>query len=114
MNKEWYSAKELAGIAGFPSTPQAINQRAKSEGWRRQKRSGVQGKAVEYHISSFPPAVVDALLARDEQAQYLISSAQPEKLWYAILLQMNEEERKKAIAVILRIGINEFLRRLGD
>jgi hypothetical protein len=53
MNKEWYAAKELVGIAGFPTTPQAINQRAKSEGWRKQKRSGVQGKALEYHISSF-------------------------------------------------------------
>ncbi|WP_392398391.1 DNA-binding protein [Edwardsiella piscicida] len=114
MNKEWYSAKELVGIGGFPSTPQAINQRAKSEGWRRQRRSGVQGKAVEYHISSFPQEVVDELLARDEQAQYLISSSQPEKVWYSILLQISEEERQKVTSLILRIGINEFLRRLGD
>ncbi|STD47508.1 Uncharacterised protein [Edwardsiella tarda] len=32
MNKEWYSAKELVGVGSFPSTPQAINQRAKAEG----------------------------------------------------------------------------------
>ena len=114
MNKEWYSAKELVGVGSFPSTPQAFNQRAKAEGWRRQRRNGVQGKALEYHISSLPKEVVEELIARDDQAQYLLNSTQPEQLWYAILLQMNDEERKKATSVILRIGIDEFLRRLGD
>ncbi|WP_227660464.1 DNA-binding protein [Hafnia paralvei] len=113
MNKEWYAAKELVGIAGFPTTPQAINQRAKSEGWRKQKRSGVQGKALEYHISSFPDEVVSALLANEESSFYLADMPKAEKAWSAIYYQLTEEERELLTHFIMRQGINALFERLG-
>ena len=42
------------GKAGLPSTPQGVNLMARREGWVSRRRSGVQGKALEYHIDSLP------------------------------------------------------------
>ncbi|MFN3883234.1 MAG: DDE-type integrase/transposase/recombinase [Rhodocyclaceae bacterium] len=55
---EWWTATELALLhsAALPTTPQAINARAKRETWRKQVRSG-QGGAWEYHLSSLPEPV---------------------------------------------------------
>lgn len=44
MNKEWFAAKELTGVAGLPSSPQGINLMARREGWISRRRKGVQGK----------------------------------------------------------------------
>jgi len=54
MVKMWYSSKDLSSIEGLPSTMQGINRKARVEGWKSRKRSGVQGKAIEYHIDSLP------------------------------------------------------------
>ena len=42
------------GKSGLPSTPQGVNLMARREGWVSRRRSGVQGKALEYHIDSLP------------------------------------------------------------
>jgi len=51
--KEWFSAAELAGLPGLPSTVQMINARAKRESWPAQKRAG-RGGGREYHLSALP------------------------------------------------------------
>lgn len=56
-SKEWFSANELKDIAGLPNSPQGINKRARTQNWKRRERDGVQGGALEYHVSSLPPAV---------------------------------------------------------
>lgn len=113
MKKEWYAAKELVGIGGFPTTPQAINQRAKAEGWRKQRRSGVQGRAIEYHISSFPPNVVAELAAREDSQGYQVDPPNTIKAWSAIYYQLTEEERELLTAFVMREGINTLFERLG-
>lgn len=59
--KEWFSASELAGIQGLPKTPQGINKRARTQNWQKRNKDGVQGGAVEYHYTSFPENVQQAL-----------------------------------------------------
>ncbi len=49
--KEWYSAKELAGLPGMPETVQGVLKKA--EIWQSQPRTG-KGGGREYHLSSFP------------------------------------------------------------
>lgn len=61
MKKEWFAAKELAGLDGLPSSPQGVNLMAKREGWEQRRRRGVQGKAVEYHIESLPHTILNSL-----------------------------------------------------
>lgn len=102
-------SKRVGWNCWFPTTPQAINQRAKSEGWRKQKRSGVQGKALEYHISSFPDEVVSALLANEESSFYLTDLPKAEKAWSAIYYQLTEDEREQLTRFIMRRGINALL-----
>lgn len=53
--KEWFSANDLVGLNGMPNSPQGINKKARQEEWQKQQKSGTQGKAFEYHISSLPP-----------------------------------------------------------
>ena len=56
-SKEWFSANELKDIAGLPNSPQGVNKRARTQNWKKRERDGVQGGALEYHVSSLPPSV---------------------------------------------------------
>lgn len=51
--KSYYTAKELSGLPGLPSTEQNVTTRAKREGWAYRKRSG-RGGGKEYALSSLP------------------------------------------------------------
>jgi hypothetical protein len=62
LPKEWYTAKELAGLPGMPKTPQAVNAKAKRGVWAHRDRSG-RGGGREYALSSLP-AETRAYLAR--------------------------------------------------
>ncbi len=59
----WYSASELCGLPGLPSTRQGLHSRARAEKWRRRRRKG-RGGGHEYHISSLPAVTRDYLLRR--------------------------------------------------
>ena len=59
--KEWFSANELVGVEGLPQSPQGINKKARTQEWRKRNKDGVQGGAVEYHYTSFPESVQQAL-----------------------------------------------------
>ncbi|MBS9777599.1 MAG: helix-turn-helix transcriptional regulator [Gammaproteobacteria bacterium] len=59
--KEWYSARELVGVGGLPSSPQGVNKKARTQGWVKRNKEGVQGGAVEYHVHSMPSNVQMAL-----------------------------------------------------
>lgn len=68
LHDRWYSAAELAGLAGLPSTPQNITSRAKREGWEARSRSG-RGGGNEYAFASLPPVAQAALLLRERPQQ---------------------------------------------
>ncbi len=59
--KQWYTAQELAGLAGMPGTDRAIQIRAKKEAWEGRRREG--SKAQEYAFASLPADTQSALLA---------------------------------------------------
>lgn len=61
MILEWFSAKELTLLEGMPSSIQAINTKARNDKWLSRKRFGVQGKAKEYHIESFPAEIQERI-----------------------------------------------------
>lgn len=51
MKKDWYSAAELAGVPGMPSTVAGVAYRAKKEQWVSRRRAG-RGGGLEYHQRS--------------------------------------------------------------
>ncbi|GFO67918.1 transposase [Geomonas limicola] len=55
-----YTAKELAGLPGLPGTEQAVNYRARKEGWPSEKRPGKGGGRV-YPLSCLPKTTRDHL-----------------------------------------------------
>ncbi|CNE78902.1 DNA-binding protein [Yersinia nurmii] len=112
MKKQWFSARELAGIAGLPSSPQGINQMARREGWELRRRRGVQGKAIEYHVDSFPGQVLDMIRMREEPAEYIVARQDPLQVWIEAYYQLTEEERDQIIAFIFREGVGTLMARL--
>lgn len=51
-DERWFTAKELAGLPGLPSTDRRVNAKAKREAWSARKREG--SKAWEYPLSALP------------------------------------------------------------
>ena len=64
--KEWFTAKELAGVAGMPSSDRNIRLIASRKHWELRKRS--HGKGYEYHISSLPEITQASLLVTKSQS----------------------------------------------
>lgn len=60
--RKWFTAQELAGLPGLPTTDRNVRLMAKREGWEGQGRLG--SKAVEYSLAMLPAEAQAALLAR--------------------------------------------------
>lgn len=61
---EWFSVTDVIGLPGLPGTPQGVRKMAKSQGWESRRKEGVQGKALEFSVSSLPPVTQAALLRK--------------------------------------------------
>ncbi|AGH38988.1 Transposase [Bibersteinia trehalosi USDA-ARS-USMARC-189] len=97
--KEWFSANELSGITGMPSSPQGVNKKAQREGFQKQQKIGTQGKAYEYHITSLPAETQQALRleeARALSAKSFVPEVRPNTALWAEF--DNESGAKKAKA----------------
>lgn len=110
MVKVWYTSKELALIQGLPSTIQGINRKARVEGWKSRKRSGIQGKAVEYHLDSFPDFVKAHLMdAEDLSVSHSVLPAEPLRLWVSAFLHLKNEEQDAIVDWLIRNGVKELV-----
>ena len=107
--KEWFSPKELLNIAGMPSTTQGINRKARTEKWISRKRSGVRGKALEYHISSLSIDVKKALYLEEENATYIVAPIDPLQLWINAFEQLSTEEQTIVSSWLMRNGVKDFI-----
>ncbi|WP_458118671.1 Mu transposase C-terminal domain-containing protein [Mannheimia haemolytica] len=92
---EWFSANDLAGLKGMPSSPQGVNKKARLEQWQKQQQNGKQGKAYEYHLHSLPPETqqqlrLNAALAVIPQAVEL----QPKRDDPALIARLNNATDK--------------------
>lgn len=64
----YFSAEDLAGLAGMPKTTRSVHRTAETQDWDSREvpaKGGRTGTRREYHISSLPPETRKALLARD-------------------------------------------------
>ncbi|WP_170975288.1 DNA-binding protein [Martelella alba] len=123
MKKAWFSTKELLGVAGLPDTRQGLTGRARRENWKRQLRTGGQGRGLEYALESLPLEVQRALTQREMREEAPPSyragkkAAEPEadplSAWMAIYQQFLPEERDNVISLVMREGIEKFMMRLG-
>ncbi|TDB61257.1 DNA-binding protein [Photorhabdus khanii] len=109
MKKEWYSAKELVGIAGLPSSPQGINLMARREEWEYRRKLGVQGKALEYHINSLPEDVLNMLSVGENTVDYANKRQDPFLIWVEAYYQLTKVEREKIVKFILREGLAKLI-----
>ena len=114
MEKKWFSARELMGKAGLPSTPQGVNLMARREGWISRRRKGVQGKALEYHIDSLPSDVRNLLVLKEDGAAYDVERQDPLAVWIEYYYHLTESEREKMVAFLMREGIGGLLARIDE
>lgn len=61
-NKAYYTAKELVGLPGLPTTESGVIRKAKSDSWPSRPRQG-KGGGREYPLTALPQATRDHLLA---------------------------------------------------
>lgn len=59
--KEWFLTKELINVGGLPKSERGVLKKAISEEWVKRQKKGVRGKVYEYHYTSFPAEVIEAL-----------------------------------------------------
>lgn len=67
----WYSAAELAGLVGLPSTARRVHTRAARDEWQARPRA--RGKGLEYAFATLPSATQAALLLREQPAAEIVS-----------------------------------------
>ncbi len=91
---EWFSATDLAGLLGMPSTPQGVNKKARQEEWRKKQQDGKQGKAYEYHISNLPPETQKALRLQAALAEIKPPEMAQPKLNLDLVRKFNEASDK--------------------
>lgn len=114
MKKEWYSAKELIGLAGLPSSPQGVNLMARREGWEQRRKRGVQGKALEYNVNSLPEEVVNVLTVSESSVEYYRNKRQdPFMIWVEAYYQLSKSERERMVKFILRKGLASLVQYVG-
>ncbi len=65
--REWYPARELAGLPGLPRSERGVQMRADREGWRCREvpSPGRKGRRREYHVSALPAEAVAGLVRRE-------------------------------------------------
>lgn len=71
--KEWYSARELAGLPGLPNGKRNVALKARREDWKSRTVTGKGGERKEFHVSSLPVEVCSFL-----GAQEWVASCPPE------------------------------------
>ncbi|WP_347505837.1 DNA-binding protein [Pseudomonas anguilliseptica] len=69
--RKWFTAQELAGLPGLPTTDRNVRLMAEREGWEGQRRIG--SKAVEYSFAVLPAEAQAGILAR------LVQQEQPQE-----------------------------------
>lgn len=65
--RQWYSASELAGMPGLPTTRQGVLNRANRENWPSRTRKG-KGGGREFRVIAVPAETLRALLAGEDHA----------------------------------------------
>lgn len=113
MQKVWFATKDLLGVAGLPTTYQGINKRAYQEVWRCRRRTGVQGRALEYHMSSLPKNVQAVLKERNIFLINKLDSCESLEVWTLAYHQMRQIERDQVIALLLHSGVTGLLIKMG-
>ncbi|ELG4657087.1 peptidase [Vibrio fluvialis] len=61
--KEWFLSSELVEVDGFPNTVGNVSGKARRNNWISRKAVG-NGRAMEYHISSFHPDLKKKLIEK--------------------------------------------------
>ncbi|EJD6038049.1 DNA-binding protein [Morganella morganii] len=109
--KEWFLAKELIHIPGFPTTPQGVNKRARLENWKKRAVAvpGARGRSFEYHINNFPVGI-QAILNNTEFLSKNQNLTPHEYEWLALFRTLTEEEQVSLLHMLRRKGIEWLLK----
>ncbi|AUM42538.1 DNA-binding protein [Salmonella enterica] len=111
MKQEWIAAKDLIGIGGLPSTIQGIHQKAKRDGWRKEKRvvPGVKGHQVYFYLHDLPNTIQLLFAGKTEK------SPMKHGLNFGLIsmLEMTSpEDQLNLFQAICEIGIKGILSKL--
>ncbi|EOX0647676.1 TPA: DNA-binding protein [Morganella morganii] len=109
--KEWFLAKELIHIPGFPTTPQGVNKRARLENWKKRAVAvpGARGRSFEYHLDNFP-AEIQAMLNKTVFLSKNQSLTPYEYEWLTLFRTLSEAEQVSLLHILRRKGIEWLIK----
>ncbi|SNT07011.1 putative transposase [Pseudomonas segetis] len=87
---KWFTAKELAGLPGMPTTDRNVRLMADREAWEGQRRIG--SKALEYNFAVLPAETQTGLLAR------LVQQEEPSQAETQVVTHSLNEPKRDAIS----------------
>jgi len=102
---QWYSAAELAGLSGLPSTERRVREKAIREKWEYRERAG-RGGGREYSFNTLPDATQAALTKRDLVSVVSVHPAQKDPTYqrgYGEVRHVTEAECAEAWAYWARL-----------
>lgn len=76
----------------------------------QSRRSGVQGKALEYHIDSLPFGARSlSALHEADHPDYDVKRQDPIRVWIEYYYHLTPAEREKLLAFLMREGMSRLL-----
>lgn len=112
ISKEWFLAKELIHIPGFPTTSQGVNKRARLENWKKRAVAvpGARGRSFEYHIDNFSTEI-QAVLNQSEFLSNEHELTTLEQEWLTLFRSLSESEQASLLYTLRRKGIEWLMQK---
>ncbi|OHT22343.1 hypothetical protein A3Q29_11015 [Providencia stuartii] len=110
IRKEWFLAKELIHIPGFPTTSQGVNKRARLENWKKRAVAvpGARGRSFEYHIDNFP-SEIQVILNESKILSIEQALTHNEHEWLTLFRALSDNEQTALLHTLRRKGIDWLL-----
>ncbi|MFK9073191.1 DNA-binding protein [Proteus sp. NGCRVN-01] len=104
--KEWFLAKELIHLPGFPKTSQGVNKRARLQNWKKRPVAipGVRGRSFEYHIDNFPDEI-KSIIVREEFLSNENKLTSQELEWLTLFRSLSTDEQAILLHLLRRKGV---------
>ncbi|EAU5655751.1 hypothetical protein JOU96_001934 [Salmonella enterica] len=123
MKREWVAVKDLLGLDGLPGTVQGIHQKAKREGWRREKaiREGIKGHEILYFIDDLPEKIKNEVLSENPRAGARprqsssgrgFSEMNTSSILSSFVTNLSDADKEVLLQKIFEIGIKGILNKL--
>lgn len=104
MNKEWFTALEIAGMPGMPATESGVLRKAKKDSWLDRARDG-KGGGREYKFTEFPEETQKHLLGQDRAEQKSTGEQDAKKILLRERMGVEAESKARQEGILAAMAL---------